>query len=51
MKQNLFYKYKEVSSLLYYLELKKKQRMGFPITLGDVEKFPITKKVMKLVKR
>lgn len=45
MKTKLLLEVKKVVS--YYSELKNKEKMGFPITLSDVENIPVRIKVKK----
>lgn len=48
MKTNLFLELKEV--VVHYSKLKSKKKMGFPITLKDIEDRPINQKVKKILK-
>ena len=48
MKTNLFLELKE--EVTHYSKLKNKKKMGFPITLKDIEDRPINQKVKKLLK-
>lgn len=47
MKIKLLNELKEV--VTYYSDLKKKKDMGFPITLSDIDRRPITKRVKRII--